>query len=412
MLLERSPERDFEPSYAVDYLVDYIGNLGLEYHLEKTGDDVFPVYRASIYDNQNLTRWLGGGKGFKNQCLASALAECLQHHTAFNTILSYDSSQMPLLPPARFINAPIFEKLDKYSRIYKNNQQTNYFTLPYTDIRNTKNKIDYPIALTEPRYDKSRFAAMGGADSLLWRSHDTGSSLGITYDEALLHGITEWIEKHSYSLFILACCIENDANQEINHIDRDSLPRPTLELIEHIEREFDDNISIISLSNDFDIPCILTMFNRQEDCIVQPKGLACSLHRQYAVEKSIFEALQCRLLRNSNAEMREKQILNNFADYPVFLRAYQLAISDKINRTTDYQDLPVCDDLNLAAQISTISERLERNGGYGIYRHIYRDEPGGLTSLHVLIPGFNESFLIKEGKFVVERTQRGQARKV
>ena len=53
MLLERSPERDFEPSYAVDYLVDYIGNLGLEYHLEKTGDDVFPVYRASIYDNQN-----------------------------------------------------------------------------------------------------------------------------------------------------------------------------------------------------------------------------------------------------------------------------------------------------------------------------------------------------------------------
>ena len=407
MLLERSPERDFDPSYALDYLVEHIGALGLEHRLEKTGDDVFPVYRASIYDNQKFTKWIGGGKGYKKQCLASALAECLQHHTAFNTILNYDSSQMPLLPPAQFLNAPVVEKLDKYSRIYKNNLQTEYFTLPYTDISNTENVINYPIALTEPRYDKSRYATMGGAESLLWRSHDTGSSLGITYNEALLHGIMEWVEKHSYSLFILAGFIENDPSHEVTHIDRDSLPRPTTELVEHIETQFDDNISIISLSNDFDVPCILTMFNKQTDCSVQPKGLACSLHRQYAVEKSIFEALQCRLLRNSNAEKRERQILNNFADYPVLLRAYQLAISDKMNRTIDYQDLPLCDDLNLAAQVHTISERLEKSGGYRIYRHIYGDEPGGLTSLHVLIPGFNESFLVKEGKFVVERTQRG-----
>ncbi len=412
MLFEKTPEREFEPSYVVDYLVNHLGNLGLKYRLEKNGDDVFPVYKAFIYDNEKLTNWVGGGKGFKQQCLASALAECLQHYTAFNTILSYDNSQMPLLPPAQVLSSPIIEKFTKYIDIFKNNEQTDYLTLPYIDINdNIQNSIYYPVALTEPRYDKLQNAALVSADSLLWRSHDTGSSFGLTYNEALLHGITEWIEKHSFSLFILAHCFENGSNHEVNYIDKDSLPKHISEAIKHIETQFNDDLSIILLTNDFDIPCILTLFNRQTDCIVQPKGLACSLHRQYAVEKSIFEALQCRLLRNSNAEQRERQILNNFANYSVFLRGYKLAINNKISRTTDYEDLPLYADLDLAKQIFTISERLERSGGYKIYRHIYKDEAGGLTSLHVLIPGFNESFLIKEGKFVVERTQKGQAPK-
>ena len=411
MSFSRSPERDFEPNRAVDRLVDHIGDLGLTYELERNGDDDFPIYKASIYDHRNLAKWIGGGKGFDQQCLASALAESIQHHTAFNAVLEYDDSEMPLLPPAELLHAPPIERFEKYSHIFKCNEPTAYFALPYIDIHDKTESIYYPVGLTEPRYNKLPHADRGHADSLVWRSHDTGSSFGMTYNEALLHGMTEWIEKHSFSSFLLACCFETGSDYEITYICKDSLPPHLYALVEHIETQFDDDLSIIKLSNDFDIPCILTTFNRQRDCIVQPKGLACSLHRQYAVEKSIFEALQCRLLRNANTEHKERQVLQNFARYPIFLRAWLLATSGKMNRTAAYQDLPLFDDMNLANQISTISERLDRSGRYKVYRHVFMGEPSGLTSLHVLIPGFNETFLIKEGKFIVEHARRGQVPK-
>src|SRR6478609_8283102 len=408
MLLARSPERDFKPAHAVDRLVEHIGNLGLTYELKKHGDDVFPIYKAQIYDHRNQTKWIGGGKGLDQQCVASAIAECIQHRTAFNAVSEYDDGQVPLLRVAQILGAQKSRKLGKYSDIFERNGPTEYSALPYVSISDESDSIYYPVALTEPRYNKLPNADIAQADSLLWRSHDTGSSFGLTYDEALLHGITEWIEKHTFSLFLLATYFEAGSDAEVTHISKESLPSYLLEVIRHIETQFDDNLSIITLNNDFDIPCILTVFNRQQDCVVQPKGLACSLHKQYAIEKSVFEALQCRLLRNANTENKERQILRNFAEYPLFLPAFLLAMSDKTNTTAAYQELPLYDDLNLANQISTISERLERSGGYTIYRHIYKREPGGLTSPNVLIPGFNENFLIKEGKFVVDR---GQARK-
>lgn len=407
----RSPERDFDPGESFDRLVSYIERFQLSYNLESHGVEPYRIFKSFVSDHRESRAWIGGGKGYGQQGMTSALAEALQHHLSFTTISHYDREQLPLLPVSTILSSPVLAKYAKYGRLFEHCNDTEVFALPFTNIHDDSASpecIYYPVALTEPRYQKLQNAKPVSADGLSWRSHDTGSALGLTYDECLLHGMTEWIEKHSLSEFLVRNFFGPDSGRKvISYLDKSTLPADLRELVQHIERQFDDELSIIALVNEFNIPCVLTLFTRQRDCVAQPKGLACSLHREYAVEKSLFEALQCRLLYTPAANARELTIAANFNKYPLFFSAYTFAISDIPADSVGYPELPLCADIALADQIATISDRLMDAGGYQVYRHIYDSGDGGLTSMHVFVPGLNETFLVKEGKFVVERNCKG-----
>ncbi len=224
----------------------------------------------------------------------------------------------------------------------------------------------------------------------------------MSYNEALLHGINEWIEKYSISLFVINHFFSSKKNNA-TLVNKCSLPRHMCELIYQIEEKFNDKLSIVLLKNEFGVPCILTHFNHQPDCIAQPKGFSCSLDRQYALEKSILEALQCRLLRNHNAVAREKTTSNFLDRYAPFFNAYKLSTLSLDSDIISYQEIPTHSYMEVSEQIVTLSRLLEKEGGYKIYQHIFNQDYSLFHSLHVLIPGLNESFLIKEGKLIYEK---------
>jgi len=399
----KTPEREFDPEYCQEYLFSYLNRLGLCYKLEKYGDK-FPIYKAFIVDELNKRKYIGGGKGYKTQGIVSALAECSQHYLSYNTVSNYQSNKIQILSSTELLNFVPIESFAKLSKLFNFDEKKVFSTLIYQDIFDPKNLFYYPLCLTEIRYNKLN--NVEGDNSLSWRSHDTGSSLGMSYNEALLHGINEWIEKHSYSIFLLEHFFSK--NNKVLFLQKESLPLYISELVNYIEKTFSDNLLIIVLKNDFGIPCILTLFSNQLDCTLQPKGLGCSLVKEYAIEKSIFEALQCRLLRNSNSVKKEITSLQNFSKYPLFLKAYKLDFSQINSYFINYDDLFSYDCSNLSEQISYIYKLLYNQGGYKVYRHVFLAESSGLTSLQVLIPGLNETFLVKEGKFIVEKLKRGK----
>lgn len=400
-LFEQTPERSVEATESLSRLKAYISDLGLSLMIEQYGNIEFPVHKAFIFDKAHNQKWIGGGKGYKKQGVISAIGECFQHYLSFNTIKSYLPQDLCLLSSQELLEPPVLARFPKYAALFKSAKSEPFLTLNFQNIINEHDTLHYPLSLIEVHYNKLNTPKESSA-RLAWRAHDTGSSLGLSYHEALLHGINEWIEKYAFSQFISNVFFLKKTDQFFK-LNKESLPPHILELIRTIETTHNDRLSIVFLKNEFDIPCFLTRFEHQVGYLVQPRGFSCSLNKQYAVEKSIFEALQCQLLRNKNTVQREKDISEALTKYPLFLEAYLFDLSKHNHKTIDYHEIPHHTCTDVEKQVQLISQKLQHSG-YQIYQHTYRREACGLHTLHVLIPGLNENFLIKEGKFVYEHS--------
>lgn len=403
---ERTFERALKPAQALSLLKGLSADFNLSITTELFGEtiSIYKCYlKATNRDGKIENIFIAGGKGFGQQCQTSAIYEALQHFIAYQSIQneSYPIHYRTLNEIAAKDYLLSHHVLPEVITRAPDRKLPWLTYQSYTD----KQTIQYPLPLTEIRLNL--LPAFAEYSDLNWRSHDTGSAIGCSFVEASIHGINEWIERDAYALFLVKNILKKPSTP-IRVIKKDSLPAKLKELVKNIEETYQDNLIIVDITSDIQVPSFLVSFTRQNS-LMQPKGFGTSLSKAYALERALFEALQCRCLRNSNTEKLQAKISANFANAPLLLRAAKCELLPLIEenryQVTHYESLIDYSELsNLSSQLDRLKQLLHARGLTAFYHQYYSNE-NGITSLSVLIPGLEEFFLVKSGTFIMPKAR-------
>jgi ribosomal protein S12 methylthiotransferase accessory factor len=366
-------------------------------------DKKYPIYKCYLTDNVNHQIFIGGGGGFNEQGKACAIFEALQHYFSYHS-LQINKDNIYHFPLS---DVPEKDYLFAHEAIPKFLTKTPKRLLPWLKYDSfTDNQVlYYPLPLTAIRL--TQLKEFSYCHDCSWFSHDTGGAVGNNFYESSIHGINEWIECDAYSLLLLKLFIKNPS-EKIHLLDKLTLPTHILTLIKHIEQTYHDDLLIVDMTSDIGVPAFFVSFCKQNK-ILQPKGMGASLSRSYALERAIFEALQSHCLYNENTNQFEKNIVEFLQPTPIMQNAAKCDLLPLLNlghyKFIDFTTLPDYSFLtDLREQLSKLHGLLELRNLKAFYHH-YHHIPNHLDVLNIIIPGLEQFFLVRSGKFIMPRSR-------
>ncbi|ABS77309.1 hypothetical protein CbuD7D7780_04335 [Coxiella burnetii] len=389
----RSYERAVDIGSCLSILKEIFLQRSIVYKLE-CFNKAFDVYKCRLTDLKSKKQFIGGGCGADQKGKVSAIAEAFQHYITFtSTEDNPDTIYYSSINEMFYKHAIPENKLP--SQLINKNTNRIYPWLCYESLAEGDNFF-YPLCLTEVRTEY--LSLEYPINDLLWRSHDTGQAIGFSKEEALLHGINEWIERDAYGIFLIKHFLKSPPD-EIRIIKKESLPKHLFEKISSLETLYKENIVIIDITSDIGVPTFLVKFQCQVR-IQQATGIATSLSKTEALERALDEAIQSHALYNNNTLQFYKAAISHLSSTPLLLDAFICDISSKSSAFNeisfdfidDYSNL-----INLEAQIDFLRKKLKIKN-VNIYYRVYYNN--GLYAIGTIIPRLEEFFLVKNGKYV------------
>ncbi|MFF7105705.1 YcaO-like family protein [Pseudomonas sichuanensis] len=366
-------ERELSEHEAQLRLEQLCKSLGLHPKIENLGDDDL-VASCVLHDATGNELSSGAGKG--RNCKLGALAECLEHHlSATPTPLSIcsevivesaknlDDWLLLSLPPC---SIPAFESeaADSDARLY------------------------VPAALLAPEARIARQTGDTPAAFINKYSSNSGTALGCTENEALLHAINEVIERHALSIYYLSLCNLTTPLKLFQ-------PAPSL-----IKQAFSNHSELEDHSKDLKIYMSDTFYDTYF-CIAIPSsslpnelsviGSGCSTDPSTALYRAVTEQIQCERLRSS------KELLEDEDTSVTLSKSKKLAALLHPLPNANYPSLhPSVKSYSVRQQIKRTLLNLKEYDRQVFY-HVLFDEPGLASVVQVYIPGLERFHLIRSG---------------
>jgi predicted Zn-ribbon and HTH transcriptional regulator len=234
-----------------------------------------------------------------------------------------------------------------------------------------------------------------------WEDDWTGLGTGATFEEAVLHGINEWIERDGYAMFLLRCLVKENP-EKARFLVKASLPPDLLEQVETIERRFNESLLIVDISTDIRVSAFLVSFTRQT-FLIQPMGLGASPFKEEAFVQALYEAVQCFDRYNADIEEHRKDQLVSLGNRPPLLRAFCCDLENISERglyiKCKWKEL-VNDTApaSLFDQVEHLSNKLTQNGYNLTVRPLFSGN-AGFSIAHVQIDNLETFYRIKEARF-------------
>jgi len=262
------------------------------------------------------------------------------------------------------------------------------------------------VALTSP--NGSRLPSSPGmADyrSVRRYASNSGTAIGATYNEAMLHAANECIERDAVSLFLL------DHFYYQNHpplrrvarlTESDELGR----LWADAEQEIDGEIVLVDISTEFTTRTFLA-FTTKPGPHPQVFGSGSSLAPRHAAWRALTELVQLEL---SAAEPEYRQTLanalRNLQPFPRLLRCAQFDPQTLLHHCVQHEErLPdSAKDLSVQNQLHLLIQDLRIHGRTLGAAVLQRTELG-TTLLNVVIPGLERFFVVCSGNVVVPQAR-------
>ena len=401
-------ERNIPSEQAYKHILNIIKSEQLELEIKTNETYVFDTPHVFLTDKVRNLEFVGCGKGVGIQAQVSALFEAYEHYISHVKInehniqtMQADSGALDSLIDAKEIPANFIELIGGKE-----------VSLPFIELTelNKSSSLWYPFALTNPYYNGSNeFDDTSSFKNITHLSTSSGISSGISFLDAMIHGINEAIERDATSLFLFSAFIKK---QKIKIIDKATLPKYLQEYIVSIESEFEDELYIINITTKLGIPTFCVTFSKHQ-ATIPPKGWGTSLSKEYAVERALLEALQPVQLRNTNLDKVERNTFNRLSKYPLLQQA---AIADikpilaaKNYEICDFNTIPsLYTNQNLSEQLTLLEASLNKNG-YKIFFHIIHSTDN-FCCVKVIIPGFSNLYLLQLGKIISPDVQHLNAR--
>ena len=359
------------------------------------------TYLCAANNNELKLSSLGGASGFTQLAKVKALFESLEksigfkisHHRLINNLHFFSTKTCP---SAQFLlDKQLMPKL-LLQEYYQNN---NYPWLELAHCQQATQKIYYPLGLIYPfisQLNREREDYLGEL------SNDTGLAIGATPEEAIIHGINQWVERDAYSLFLLKTLINRNPIPA-RLVLKETLPTHIRQIIAAIETHFKENLIIMDITSDLTIPSFVVSFT-QQNMPLQPQGFGASLAKEAALSQALFEAVQYKDRFNQHAKAYREESVVFFSKSPLLLKAMIGDLKRLVNEQ-QYQAVawntiasyPLQD--NLKEQIRLMVNLLAKQGA-NIYTTILYQSSTGVAITYSFIPELENFSLIRDAKFI------------
>lgn len=309
--------------------------LQLDVETETFGGDPYPTYRCTLRNRAGELVSVSAGKGRGQQALASALFEGVEHFLLAWTSQAVSGVNLPIewFSAENLARQPALTGDLLIQRMARDRGESRFPSVRY-DSFPARDHVWYPIFFSDPSYHNH---PVEGDDidallPLLKYATSSGTASGNSVPEALVHALTELIERDARSMELLSWYIAGDG--EVRIVDRGSLTDPLKRLLLLTEDEVQEDVLLVDMTSSIDVPSYLATPRRHASPI-KPVGCGTSPDPHYALERSLTELLQMHRIDEGSQAFREGDLeaLARLSNYPALRDAAEFDIELLLSRT-------------------------------------------------------------------------------
>lgn len=242
---------------------------------------------------------------------------------------------------------------------------------------------------------------------LMRYSCNSGSAIGVTLAEALLHALNEVIERDAFSLLLVRSFLPTD-DFRLTLIDPDTLSEELAHAYVAVVRLTRSPVYLLDITSDLGVP---TMLAYVAPTLNHPhrRGVGTSFSPVYAAWRALTELLQTTLGETvSPSHVPHHGELAGLAEHPVLHRCGRFDLTDQLPGALMIP-FPWSDEApgHPFSQLRKLAAILAMRGYTPFYRSVAA-LPGEITVVHAIVPGLERFMLITDGNLVLPG-RRGQA---
>lgn len=394
------PERSQSLTHAHQQIVAQLSALKLRARLRTVGDAALCV-QARVYNAQSTEVARGAGKGHLAAARAGALYEALEHY------LSDDLQASPLHRQASSYFAADSRFDDDSALAMLTAQQEDAIVCRTYRSLVDDQPFSYPLALTCPRYcEQPLHDDPTDLRALRRYSSNSGTAIGATGDEALLHALNENIERDALSLFLLEQFYYQRPSG-LRRVDPRSLGPEARTVLQALHQRFNAEVVVLDISREFCATTCLAFINAPSTMPVV-YGSGTSLTPTHAAWRALAELAQLQALATEpplSCHMLNAQ--RHLAPFARLQRCLQFTPEHLMAQPVEWVHLNEHESLpDLGEQITRlVGDMVSHNLTPGVCTLF--QSPLGTTLVHAVIPGLERFFLVATGNVVVPQ-QRGR----
>ncbi|GAB3053911.1 YcaO-like family protein [Stenotrophomonas tumulicola] len=401
-------EREFTLAEAERRALQDIGALGLTPRCQSLGTGPCAAW-TELHDAHGQLVTGGWGKGEMQAARTGALYEALEHlltrrHAADQaTVLAVDDL-IARMPPEAIACLPGALLADQVEETIACRRYENLHDGP---------DFDYPLALSAPDYVDAPLRDDSFDYTGLRRyASNSGTAIGASVDEALLHALNECIERDAMSLFLLRHFFH--ARQAPLHVvSCDGLPADTADLYRRVSHLVDADITLLDISNGPGVTTCLAVSHRLYPH-TRPYGAGASLNPAHAARRALSELVQSHLGLSCDADAlldARKEAPDLWARLQPWPRLQACLAMDVEQRLATQllvpatlAEVPAGDVHSQVRQIAAVLGAHGLQAGFAVVHQTAL----GTALVNVVVPTFERFHLVVIGNVVVPG-QRGQA---
>lgn len=350
----------------------------------------------------------GWGKGAREAAVVGSLYEAMEHllmdrHAAHDAQVRAVEDLIALLDPdlTRYLpGALLFDQIEE-----------TIATRRYTGLAGATD-FHYPVALSAPTYADAPLPADTFDYAPLRRyASNSGTAIGGSLEEALLHALNECAERDAISLFLVSHFF-HAGNEALRVVSPAGLPADVADLYRQISQCVDADICLLDISSTPGITSCLAVAHLCYDH-ARPYGAGASLNPAHAARRALHELLQSHLALASDADparagraasVHPVQLLQQ---WPRLQPSARMDIEDRLASqpivAVALEDRPAG---AVESQIQQLGQALKADGLVAGYNVIHAFD-NGITLVNAVVPRFERFYLVTLGHVVVPGRRGG-----
>lgn len=386
-------ERSCNVDVAIARLQEELSHLAIDHQITQIGEGEPATYQCILHDKTGQEISVGNGKGRGFQGRASALFEALEH------LFISDNSAATFVPISRVASASLAKTERVIQILMSKHPDVEIPCRSFVSVDGSS-RIYYPLFLTHPGYRK--FPLPGDTfDYYPFSKYATnnGCAIGVTRVEALIHGISEVIERDALSCFLLRTFVAREG-APVRIIDKKTLPHDYRTIVQTIEEMVCSELTLVDITSDLGIPSCLALIQDRRS-LLPHVGAGTSLSSGYAIERAALEALQSFHLHTNEMEWESHTLLRRFQGLDRYTECLSLNIQHHKHEVIHFKRLPVYDiPDDLDEYLLLLVSQVKLHGYEPFYAVNYQGR-SGITCVHSLVPGLERFHLVRAGMDVL-----------
>lgn len=359
-------------------------------------NDSLEASHVELFDADGGVVGAGSGKGENHRL--GALAEALEH----GLLEAEAKTGGPL--PGKLVSEvaaqPEFSK-DYYLRRLSEAKDAPVRVQAFASLADARATAMVPLAYTNPFVG----VVPDSTESEIKRySTNSGTSLGLNFYDAYLHGLNEAVERHCLSLLFLEL-MGFDMGVRWSLIEDARVQRKRSLITER----FGGEVLTVGCETGFStyFSASFLIGAPEEEFVLTPIGSGCSFYPELALSRSVDELAQCVELSNDEDREEDRRSLQA-AQELTKLRAIMRVSEEGLSRLVSVpRALPRRERLTTGEQSRLVTRRLTMVGYSPLYRTMTK-LASGVQITQVFVPGLERFNLIRSGNFVAPQSEMRQ----